>query len=161
MLDLPPLSTQSRRGSAQNDLRLVAFKLGPTVFGVDVEDVHAIYHALPLIPVRQGESKIEGYLSLSGGHLPVVDLRRFTELPVQSHYKELIEWIVVVNCGAEQVGFIVDEVTEVLKLEASALQKTIASGAAAVRFPVRAVARANGQEILIPDLSFLISEVTN
>ena len=160
MLDLPPLSTLSRRRSAEDDLRLVVFQLGSTVYGVDVETVHAIYHALPLIPVTQSGAKIEGYLRLPGGALPVVDLRRFTDLPLQSHHKELIDWIVVVNRGSEQIGFIVDEVTEVLKLHVSALQHVSGSGSAS-RFPVRAVVRSQGREVLIPDLSLLISEATN
>ena len=42
MLDLPPLSTVSKRGSAQQDLWLVVFKLGCETYGVDVDEVKAI-----------------------------------------------------------------------------------------------------------------------
>jgi purine-binding chemotaxis protein CheW len=160
MVDLPPLSTASKRGSAQQDLWLVAFTLGDETYGIDVDEVKAIYHAVPLIPVSGKSGQIDGHLRLADSNLPVVDLRRIAELPVESHYRELVDWIVAVGTGSGQVGFIVDKVDEVMKLLPSALQTTVNSQKSAT-FPLRGIAEANGREVLIPEWTHLIKEVTS
>jgi chemotaxis signal transduction protein len=97
MVELPPLATASRRGSAQSDLRLVTFTLGNRVYGIDVDDVHAIYHALPLIPAPGSEMRIKGYLRLSDKRVPVIDLRACVSLPEHSG-RGLVEWIIRRHC---------------------------------------------------------------
>jgi len=160
MVELPPLATSSRRGSAQSELKLVTFTLGSTVYGVDVDDVHAIYHALPMIPALSSETRIKGYLRLSDKRMPVIDLRGCVSLP-EHNGKDLVEWVIAVEHDGEQVGFIVDEVAEVLKLHPSSLRAASKSEANSLGFYVKAVAKNNGQKINIPDLAYLISEVIN
>ncbi len=155
MVELPPLATSSRRGSAQSDLRLVAFKLGDSVYGVDVEDVHAIYHSLPLIPAHSEDKSIKGYVLLSNSRVPVIDLRKNgTSL----NGKNLVEWIVALSHEDSQVGFIVDDVTEVLKLVPSALRNASTTEMEEHGFYLKAVARDQDQDIMMPDLTHLITE---
>ena len=160
MVELPPLSTASKTGSAQQDLWLVAFKLGSETYAVDVDEVKAIYHGVPLIPISGKSGRIDGHLRLADTRLPVIDLRRIAELPVEAHYKDLVDWVVAVGSGSGQVGFIVDEVTEVMRLLPSALQTT-SNHKNNATFPLRGIAKTNGLEVLIPELSNLIKEVTS
>lgn len=155
MVELPPLATSAMRGSAQSDLRLVTFKLGETVFGVDVEDVHAIYHSLPLIPDLNDDSRIQGYLLLANRRVPVIDLSRNGSLAKTKH---LAEWVVALSHEDSQVGFIVDDVNEVLKLMPSALRNANTAEMEQHGFYLKAIAKNRDEEIPIPDLTRLIPE---
>jgi purine-binding chemotaxis protein CheW len=155
MVELPPLATSRRRGFAQSDLRLVAFRLGDSAYGVDVEDVHAIYHSLPLIPSRGEDSRIRGHIVLSNRRVPVIDLRRNGS---SSRGNGLVEWIIALSHEDSQVGFIVDDVTEVLKLMPSALRKAESSEMEEHGFYLKAIARNQDRDIMIPDLTHFITE---
>ena len=156
MVELPPLATSLRRSSAQRDLRLVAFTLGDSVYGVDVEDVHAIYHSVPMIPAPREGSRIKGYILLSNRRVPVIDLSRRGS---SYNGKGLIEWIVALSHEDSQVGFIVDDVTEILKLMPSALRNASSSEMEEHGFYLKAVARDRERKIMIPDLTSFITEV--
>ncbi|MBU0692425.1 chemotaxis protein CheW [bacterium] len=155
MVELPPLATSTRRGSAQSDLRLVTFKLGEAVYGIDVEDVHAIYHALPLIPDFNENSRIQGYLLLASRRMPVINLSRNGGFQPDKH---LAEWVVALSYEDSQVGFIVDDVKEVLKLLPSALRNANTAEMEEHGFYLKAVAKNREQEIPIPDLTRFITE---
>jgi purine-binding chemotaxis protein CheW len=159
MPTLPPLATRAYRGSSQRDLRLVAFKLGRATYGIDVEDVFAIYHALPLVPSPDETSPVAGYLHLSDGNIPVVDLRVQAKLP-QRQRNHQVDWIIAIRSGGESVGLIVDDVTEVLKLEASALQvsrpQTNGNGLA-----VQAIVTTGTEAVIIPDLTPILRTASN
>ena len=52
--------TQNRRsvGASAQNLRLVSFSVGATDYGVDVADIHGIYHGLPLIPNPDASGRV-------------------------------------------------------------------------------------------------------
>lgn len=160
MVELPPLATTSRRGSAQSDLKLVTFTLGSKIYGVDVDDVHAIYHAMPMIPSFGSGTRIKGYLRLADKRVPVIDLRGCVNLP-EHQGRGTVEWIIAISHEDGQVGFIVDEVSEVLKLHPSSLRMVNDKDSNEFGFYLKAIAKENGQKIFIPDLAHLITEVTN
>ncbi|MBN1302519.1 MAG: chemotaxis protein CheW [Melioribacteraceae bacterium] len=95
-------------------LQLVSFKIGGEEFGVDILKVQEINRMLQITKVPNTSSFIEGVINLRGKVIPVVDLRTKFGFSKIEHDKNTR--IVVVELISKTVGFIVDEVSEVLRI---------------------------------------------
>lgn len=95
-------------------LQLVSFKIGEEEFGVDILKVQEINRMLEITKVPNAPSFVEGVVNLRGRIITVVDLRSRLDMPrVEYNAKTRI---IVVELGSRTVGFIVDEVSEVLRI---------------------------------------------
>ena len=63
---------------------------------------------------------VEGVINLRGKVTPVVDLRKRFGLPVPEQSKE--NRIVVVDIGGQDIGVVVDAVTEVLRISSNSVE---------------------------------------
>jgi len=95
-------------------LQLVSFKIGEEEFGVDILKVQEINRMLEITKVPNAPSFVEGVVNLRGRIITVVDLRSRLDMPRVDHNAKTR--IVVVDLGSRTVGFIVDEVSEVLRI---------------------------------------------
>ena len=115
-----------------DEAQLVVFRVDDEEYGVVVDEVQEIIRVPEqLIRVPKALDFVEGLVNLRGTVLPVIDLRSRLGLP-RSQRDERQRIVVLIINGA-RTGFIVDSVTEVLKLRASAVD-----GAEAVRCSSRA-----------------------
>ncbi len=103
-----------------HQLQLVTFGLGEEEFGVDILAVQEINRMLELTRVPQSPPEVEGVINLRGKIIPVLDLRKRFRL----HGQEANEnsRIVVVEVHGRVLGFIVDRVHEVLRIERSIVE---------------------------------------
>ena len=96
-------------------LQLVGFDIANEQFGVDILMVQEIIRSAKVTAVPNSPEFVEGVINLRGNIIPVVDLRKRLYL-----YNEEAEgkrsWVLILNIGDRVVGFIVDEVTHVIKL---------------------------------------------
>ncbi|MEL6328531.1 MAG: chemotaxis protein CheW [Planctomycetota bacterium] len=96
-------------------LQLVTFEVAGEEFAVDILAVHEINRMLELTRVPQSPPEIEGVINLRGRIIPVMDLRsRFGLAPGERNEHNRI---VVVEISARVIGFIVDRVHEVLRID--------------------------------------------
>ncbi|MBU1101743.1 MAG: chemotaxis protein CheW [Bacteroidetes bacterium] len=95
-------------------LQLVSFKIGSEEFGIDILKVQEINRMLEITKIPNSPAFIEGIVNLRGRIIPVVDLRRRLNLTNIDHNKQTR--IVVVDLEGRTIGFIVDEVSEVLRI---------------------------------------------
>jgi purine-binding chemotaxis protein CheW len=102
--------------------QLVAFQLGEEGFGIDIFRVNEIIRLKEITPLPGTDAHIKGLINLRGKTIPVIDLRLRLGMP--SVQATDASRIIVVNVGAENIGVIVDAVTEVLNLTDSDLQAT-------------------------------------
>ncbi len=95
-------------------LQLVSFKIGEEEFGVDILKVKEINRILKITKVPNAPTFVKGVVNLRGRIIPVVDLRSRLGMPsIEYNGKTRI---VVVELENRTVGFIVDEVSEVLRI---------------------------------------------
>ncbi|MDH5423897.1 MAG: chemotaxis protein CheW [Gammaproteobacteria bacterium] len=97
-------------------VQLVGFGVANEHFGVDILMVQEILRSANVTRVPNAPEFIEGVLNLRGNIVPVIDLRKRLNL----YNKETSEkkcWTLILNIENKVVGFIVDKVTEVLKIE--------------------------------------------
>jgi len=95
-------------------LQLVTFHVGNEEFGVDILDVREINRMMEITRVPHAPEFVEGVINLRGQVIPVVDVRTRFHLDAVEHDKNTR--IVVVELGDKVVGFLVDSVSEVLRI---------------------------------------------
>lgn len=105
------------------DLRqFVVFKLGKEEYGFDISVVREIHNLEEIAKVHRSAAHIEGVMNLRGKLLTVVNLRaRFGMEPMPAGGSN--QKIVVVDASDAPVGFLVDEVVEVVRLGNEAIEK--------------------------------------
>ncbi|RPI63494.1 MAG: chemotaxis protein CheW [Ignavibacteriales bacterium] len=98
-------------------LQLVSFKISNEEFGVDILCVQEINRMLQITKMPNTPDFIEGVINLRGRVIPVLDLRIKLGMPRKEHDKNTR--IIVVELKGKTIGFIVDEVSEVLRIPKS------------------------------------------
>ncbi len=96
-------------------MQLVGFNIGKEFFGVNILSVQEIIRTTPITPIPDSPDFIEGIINLRGNIIPVIDLRKRLNL-VTDGFDENNLWIVILNIDNRVTGFIVDHVTQVLKI---------------------------------------------
>ena len=107
-----------------NERQLVVFDLADEAYGVNIETVREIIRLQPVTVVPDTPEYVEGVINLRGAVNPVVDLRKRFNLPVSEETEDTR--IVVVDIAGENIGVIVDGVTEVLRINEDAIEPTSA-----------------------------------
>ena len=109
------MDIKNQNNSADNELlQLVSFKLGNEEFGIEIAKVQEINRITSLTQLPNSPSYIEGIVNLRGKLVPIVNLRKkfgMTQKDASDKSR-----IIVVNVADKTLGFIVDEVTEVLRI---------------------------------------------
>ena len=101
-------------------LQLVTFGIGEEEFGVDILAVQEINRMMELTRVPQSPPEVEGVINLRGRIIPVLDLRRRFGLEPRDRTDQ--SRIIVVEVRGRVLGFIVDRVNEVLRINNSIVE---------------------------------------
>ena len=99
---------------AEKELQLVSFKLGEEEFGVDILQVKVINRMVEITRMPESPAFVEGVINLRDKLIPVVDLRKRIGLPEHAHDKD--SRIIIVELEDQWIGFVVDAVSEVLRI---------------------------------------------
>ena len=106
-----------------DDEQVVVFHLGKEEFGVPIHSVQEIVRVPEqLIHVPKAPPFVEGVINLRGSVLPVIDLRMRLGLPRVDRSDR--QRIMVFLIAEVRTGFIVDQVTEVLKIPHAAIEQS-------------------------------------
>ena len=128
--------------------QLVVFKLGDEEFGVDILQVREIERlGQGITRVPKSPDFVEGVINLRGEIVPIVDLRKRFGLVVRAIGHE--SRIVIVEVNDNQIGMMVDQVVEVLRVPVSLidLAPSITKGVDA--FFLSGVANIGGERLII------------
>ncbi|MDR3177074.1 MAG: chemotaxis protein CheW [Desulfovibrio sp.] len=101
-------------------LQLVTFSIGEEEFGVDILKVQEIIRTMEITKVPRAEAFVEGVINLRGKVIPIIDLRRRFGLDSKAHDKHTR--IIVIEINNMIVGFVVDSVSEVLRIPAGTVE---------------------------------------
>jgi len=98
-------------------LQLVTFQIGNEEFGVDILKVHEINRVIQVTKVPNAPNYVEGVINLRGKVIPIVNLRLKLGMPKKEEDKNTR--IIVVELDGKTIGFLVDAVSEVLRIPRS------------------------------------------
>lgn len=102
-------------------MQLVGFVNGKEMFGVDILMVQEIIRGAPITAVPNAPTFVEGVTNLRGNIIPVIDLRKRLNLSGERQASGK-NWILILDIGGRITGFIVDAVTEVLKIDRDSIE---------------------------------------
>ena len=100
--------------------QLVSFKLEHEEYGVDVLKVREIIRMPTVTRVPNTSSFVEGVINLRGKVIPIISMRKKFGLPEAECDKQTR--IMVMDLGGELMGFVVDAVSEVIRISDSEIQ---------------------------------------
>ena len=111
---------KKQNADSEEIIQLVSFKIGKEEFGVDIHKVQEINRMMKLTEIPNSPDFVDGVINLRGRVIPVVDLRSRLFIKRSEHNSNTR--IIVVELNSNIVGFIVDEVSEVLRIPSSIIE---------------------------------------
>lgn len=132
------------------EMQLVVFSLAGEDFGVPIAQVREINRLVPITAVPKAPPSVLGIINLRGHVIPVLSLReRFGFARSES---DEATRIVVSDIGEGTVGFVVDAVTEVLRMDDSAVEPAPESVAGVDAAFIKGIGKVDERLIIVLDL---------
>ncbi|MFW6324057.1 MAG: chemotaxis protein CheW [Desulfovibrionales bacterium] len=100
--------------------QLVTFSIQDEEFGVEILKVQEIIRMMEITRVPRAPEFVEGVINLRGKVIPIIDLRKRFGLEPKDRDKNTR--IIVIEISSMIVGFIVDSVSEVLRIPTSTIE---------------------------------------
>ena len=142
--------------TAQTEKQLVVFDLDSESYGVDIGAVREIIRMQEITRVPRTPEFVEGVINLRGKVIPVVDLRKRFGLTEGERNKD--NRIVVVDIGGQDIGVVVDAVTEVLRIFTSAIEPPSSVITSADSEYLLGIAKLDDKMIILLELESVLSE---
>jgi len=113
---LETVNSAIEKGKKNHDslIHMVSFSLGKESYGVDIMRIREIIRMVDITKVPRAPEFIEGVINLRGSVIPVINLRTRIKLSWKEYDKATR--IIVMELKQAVIGFIVDEVKEVLRI---------------------------------------------
>ena len=103
----------TQTADVSDNIQLICFKLGAEEYGFDIMQIKEIIRYQKITPIPKAASFIEGVINLRGMVVPVIDLRKRFELPVDINVKCRV---IIAQVETKIVGLIIDDVTDIVTL---------------------------------------------
>lgn len=100
----------------------VVFKLGKEEYGIDIMNVREIIQYQESIKVPNSPKFIEGIINYRGKVIPIICLKKrfgFEESHIDANTR-----IIVINSNGKQIGFLVDEASQTVRIDDSNIDPT-------------------------------------
>ena len=110
-------SSSKHNVALSDQLQLVSFHIGDEEFAVDILNIQGINRMVEVTKVPNAPDYVEGIINLRGKVIPIIDLRKRLGLPKKPYDKDTR--FIVVEINNKVIGFIVDSVNEVLRINSS------------------------------------------
>jgi purine-binding chemotaxis protein CheW len=147
---------QKTRGRDDTLLQLVTFHIGDEEFGVEILKVQEIIRMMGITRVPKAPDFVEGVINLRGRVIPIIDLRKRFGMVGQEHDKHTR--IIVIEINAVIVGFVVDSVSEVLRIPANTVEPPPAIISGIESEYISGVGKLADRLLILLDLNRLLSK---
>ena len=130
--------------------QLVVFELANEVYGINIGTVREIIRMQTVTYVPDSPDFVEGVINLRGRVIPVVDLRKRFSLPVTEATNE--SRVLVVDISGDDIGVIVDAVTEVQRISEDSIEPTTTLVTTENSYYIEGIAKVDDQLLILLDL---------
>lgn len=154
---MDPTAHEKRAGDGQGGdlLQLVTFNIGNEEYGVEILKVQEIIRTLEITKVPRSPAFVDGVINLRGKVIPIIDLRKRFGIETRAHDKNTR--IIVIEVQAMIVGFVVDSVSEVLRIPSSTVEPPPSVVAGIDSEYISGVGKLNDRLLIMIDLDRLLS----
>ncbi|MDI6871737.1 MAG: chemotaxis protein CheW [Bacillota bacterium] len=140
------------------EIQLVVFNLAGEDFGVPIAQVREIIRLVPITAIPKAPPSVLGIINLRGKIIPVISLRQRFGFPKETN--DDATRIVVSELKGEIAGFVVDAVTEVLRLDEAAIDLPPESASGVDAAFIKGVAKIDERLVIVLDLEKVLDFTT-
>ena len=115
------MHTADTQHDDSGEIQLVSFFLGEEEFGADILMVQEIIRMQAITRVPNAPHFVEGVINLRGKVIPIVDLRKRLNVSGTAEDARKVR-VIVVDVEGKITGFIVDSVSQVLRIPQSTIE---------------------------------------
>ncbi|KXG77177.1 chemotaxis protein CheW [Thermotalea metallivorans] len=134
----------------------VIFKLGNEEYGVDIMNVKEISEYKPSVKVPNTPKFVDGIINLRGDITPIINLKKrfnLEETEINSDTR-----IIVIHVKNRQVGFVVDEASQVLRLSEENIEQAPELIAGVDKKYITGVGKLKDRIVLLLNLEEVLSD---
>lgn len=153
------LSTTLNTAVAEEDGQFLTFTLSGDMYAIGILNIKEILEYGQLTRVPMMPNFIRGVINLRGAVVPVVDLSaRFGNLPSVISKRSCIVIIEVANQGdVQDIGLVVDAVSEVLEIPAQEIEPAPSFGAKIRTDFIEGMGKVNGDFVILLSVDKVLS----
>ena len=144
--------------SAVRGGRFTTFYVDEMLFGVEVMKVQEVLRSQSSTRVPLAPEVVSGLINLRGQIVTSIDMRRRLRLPLRA--QDAIPMNIVVRSGDEAVSLLVDEIGDVLQVEASRFERKLHNIDPAVRDLITGVYKLDDRLLLVLDTNKTVAVTT-
>lgn len=142
--------------TVSSPLQLVSFVIDGEEFGIDILKVQEIIRPVPITRVPKAPPFVEGVINLRGRIVPVIDARRRFGLPARAADDD--SRIVVVELEDRTVGFVMDAVREVIRVDRSVIEPPPELAVGIDADYIRGVAKLDDRLVILLDVERVLAD---
>jgi purine-binding chemotaxis protein CheW len=151
-----PVARLSRRGGDTAPLReFLMFVVGGELFGIELTAIKEILSPPPITPVPRSTREVLGVCSVRGLLVSVLCLRRKLQL-LETPTNRRSRILLTTSQAGETLGLLVDEVRQVVRLQASEIEPAASTLGSDAAEHVVGVARPPGSFVVLLDLRSIL-----
>ena len=149
---------QAQTAVAELAGKYLTFMLGPETYGIEILKVQEIIGLLPITRVPKAPESIRGVINLRGKVIPVMDLAtRFGLPPREDTARTCIIVVEMARAGSAIImGLVVDEVSEVVSIEAENIEPAPDLGASVDAAYLLGMGKIGERVVMLLDLGCII-----
>lgn len=103
-----------------NDNKFLTFSIGTEQYGLNIEHVIELIEMIKITPMPESSQYIKGVINLRGKVIPVMSVRARFEMEDKEYDAKTC--IVVVRVNQQEIGLIVDSVSEVVEIPSEEIE---------------------------------------
>jgi len=136
--------------------QFVIFKLGDEEYAVDILNVGGISEFREITKVPNSPAFIEGVINLRGDIIPIVNLKKRFNVPEKAIDSDTR--IIINNISGKDMGFLVDEASQVIKIDDSDIEPAPEIIRGSDREYISGVGKVNDKIVILLDLERILSD---
>ncbi|MBI9012335.1 MAG: chemotaxis protein CheW [Clostridiales bacterium] len=136
--------------------QFVVFILGDEKYGVDILNVSTISEYMDITKVPDAPTYVEGIINLRGDIIPVINLKKRFNIAETSVSDDTR--IIIYSIDGVAIGFLVDEASQVLRIDDKDIESTPAILTGKDREYISGVGKHEGKIIILLDFAKILNE---
>jgi purine-binding chemotaxis protein CheW len=134
--------------------QFATFFVADLFFGVDVLHVQEVLRLQAMTPVPKAQRAVEGLINLRGQIVTAIDMRRRLGMPPRAGNKSPMNIVIRTSDGA--VSLLVDEIGDVLEMDAGTYEQTPENLDPAARELIHGVYKLKDKLLLVLDANLAV-----
>jgi purine-binding chemotaxis protein CheW len=146
-----------KKSNIRQEVKAVGFYVGDEEYAVYIHNVREIYPMTEIRKIPKAPKFVEGVINLRGSIIPIIDLRRRFDMP-PTDLTKFNSKILIVELDKNQIGMIVDNVSEVMNFNLTDIEKAPPMFAANIDSQyIQGVAKIEERLVILLDIEKLLS----